>query len=325
MISVVTFGPKCQVHAAHDAAALKKILDQGSAWVDFSSASPDEVALLASVFSFHQLSIDDCLDHVHYPKVDQFPDYLFVILHTLETVQGFRFRTTEVDFFITKNCLVTFHTQPSRVLDEIRKHLVSGALAMSTKPDLLFQNISSRYVQEYLPIIEALDEEIDSIEDLILVESATSAAQGAELTKRMLKVKKRLTYLKRLLAPQREVFSRLGRGEFPEVGKVAAVYCRDTYDSLFRITEMLDTFRDVLSSTLEAYLSVVSNRLNEVMKLLTIVTVIILPLSLIAGIYGMNFHYMPELTSTWGYPGALLSMVAVAVALVAYFKHRRWL
>lgn len=306
-------------------AELSRLLRQGMLWVDVAAPTSSDMELLAKVFRFHRLSLDDCLNPVHYPKVEQFDRYLFIILHTLESVDGFHFHTTGVDFFITTKALVTVHQRPSQVLESVAQHLAAGALAAAPKPDLLFHLIADRYVQEYLPVLDALDDEITSIEDAILLDQPEPQSTSTAVTKRILKAKKRITNLKRLHVPQREVFSRLGRGEFNQVGKVAAVYCRDTYDSLFRITEMLDTFRDVLSSTLEAYLSVVSNRLNEVMKVLTIVTVIILPPTLIAGIYGMNFHNMPELASPWGYPVALGLMLVTAVGMVLYFRRRRWL
>ncbi len=305
--------------------ALGEMLGTASAWVDFSAPTPHEIEQLSTMFKFHRVSIEDCLDQLHYPKVEEFPNYLFVIIHTLEIPQGVRFRTAEVDFFITPRHLVTVHQHASPTLELVQRHLSSGALATALKPDLLFHAIASRYVYEYVPVLEIIDKEIDAIEDAILLEPSVQSEGSSDVIRRILKTKKRLTYLKRLLAPQRDVFSRLGRGEFSAVGKVAAVYCRDLYDSLFRTTEMLDTFRDVLASTLEAYLSVVSNRLNQVMKVLTVVTVVILPLTLVTGIYGMNFRYMPELASPLGYPWSLALMLVIALGLVWYFKRRRWL
>lgn len=305
---------------------LRELLTKApQAWIDFSEPTTAEVGWLKSVFKFHQLSIDDCTDDLHYPKLEKFPHYLFVILHALDVPQGHDFRTTEVNFFISTKNLVTFHKRTLVTMTTVAQHLASKAFSLPLRSDALFQLLAGRLADEYFPLLDTLDEEIDAIEDSVFRAPERRSQSATAITSRFLTTKKRLSNLKRMLAPQREVFSRLTHGEFPEISAEATMYLRDVYDRLFRITELLDSFRDVLSSTLEAYLSVVSNRLNEVMKVLTIVTVILLPLSLIAGIYGMNFHFMPELYAPWGYPSALALMVIVAAGLVLYFRHRHWL
>ncbi|MDP3986106.1 MAG: magnesium/cobalt transporter CorA [Candidatus Veblenbacteria bacterium] len=322
-LCVVGAKPRCSVPSSlGEVAALLKRAEP--VWVDFDSPTPEEAKLLSEVFKFHRLSIEDCFDHVHYPKIEQFPNYLFVILHVLE-VSNKRRLTTEVDFFLTPKFLVTVHQKSSVVLEAVRKHLVDGALTGYESPDMLFQAISSRYVDEYLPVLDELDDQIDHVEDAVFKSNQGGAVESTALINQFLISKKKITTLRRLLTPQRDVFSRLSRNEFSQVSPAVVVYFRDIYDRLFRITELLDSFRDVLSSTLEAHLSVVSNRLNEVMKVLTIVTVILLPLTVITGVYGMNFRYMPELARHWGYPWALGLMVVVAGGLVLYFKRRRWL
>lgn len=325
MMTVFNFGPKPQAIKVNNANELKKILKtKGPCWIDFNAPSKEEAKYLSEVFQFHQLSIEDCFDEVHYPKLEQFDNYLFVILHTLEASDKRR-PTTEVDFFVTDKYLVTVHLKSSQVLETARQHLGAGALNWAQTPSMLFQALSSRYVDEYFPVLDTLDDEIDHMEDEVFKLNKGGEIESSYLINQFLVTKKKIVTLRRLLTPQRDIFSRLARGEFKQISTEASVYFRDVYDRLFRITEMLDSFRDVLSSTLEAHLSVVSNRLNEVMKVLTIVTVILLPLTVVTGVYGMNFRYMPELYSPFGYLWALMLMLTIASSLIWYFKHRRWL
>lgn len=325
MINVCILGYKPQVYKNLSAEDLAKLLKRKEPiWVDFQKPSAVEAKLLADLFKFHRLSIDDCFDHKHYPKIEQFDSYLFVILHVLETDSKHHL-TTEVDFFLSAKSLVTVHEKSSLVLEATKEHVIAGSLKGHSSPDMLFQVISSRFIDEYLPILDELDAEIDKVEDVVFQSNKGSEIDSPALINQFLISKKKITNLRRLLTPQRDVFSRLSRNEFSQVSPEVALYFRDVYDRLFRTTEMLDSFRDVLSSTLEAHLSVVSNKLNEIMKVLTIVTVIILPLTVVTGIYGMNFHYLPEIYHPLGYPWALLLMVTIAVSMILYFKRRRWL
>ncbi len=321
MVTAAVLSDRPHVLDRPSAADLSALLERpGYVWVDFSQPSRTEVRLLTSVFHFHHLSIEDSLDQVHIPKAEPFPDYLFVVLHSIEPTEGDPTASSEVDAFLTTRFLVTVHQQPSPIITTVLRHLLDGALQGSLAPDLFFQVIASRYVDAFFPVLDALDEEIDAIEDL----TVRGEGKTAEVIPRFLSAKRQLVTLKRFLTPQRDVFGRLSRNEFPEVSAQATAYFRDVYDRLFRLTELVDSSRDVLSSTLEAYLSVVSNRLNEVMKVLTVVTVILLPPTLIAGIYGMNFQRMPELSSPYGYPAALASMVLMAVGFAWYFRRRGW-
>ena len=325
MISLCILGAKPTAKNNISPAELKKLAGQRPMmWVDFAAPSRDEARLLGEVFKFHRLSIDDCFDEVHYPKVEQFENYLFTILHTLEAANKKR-PTTEVDFFLTNKFLVTVHQKSSAVLELARQHLLAGAMPWAQSPDMLFQALASRYVDEYFPMLDELDGDIDSMEDVVFRSNKGGEIESSSLINHFLLTKKKIVTLRRLLTPQRDIFSRLSRGEFSQVSSAITAYFRDIYDRLFRITELLDSFRDVLSSTLEAHLSVVSNRLNEIMKVLTIVTVIILPLTVVTGIYGMNFRFMPEINHPLGYPWALMLMVSIAVTMAWYFKRRRWL
>lgn len=325
MINVYTISAKPRLYKNPTAVVLKKLVSSKEIiWADFTTPTKDEAKLLADVFKFHRLSIEDCFDEVHYPKIEQFTNYLFIILHTLEAGNKRR-PTTEVDFFITNRQLVTVHQKSSRVLEVAQQHLLSGAIQGINSSDMMFQVLASRFIDEYFPMLDELDNSIDAMEDSVYKWSQGGQIGNTKLINQFLDSKKRITTLKRLLTPQRDIFSRLSRNEFNQVSTSSVIYFRDIYDRLFRITEMLDSFRDVLSSTLEAHLSVVSNRLNEIMKVLTIVTVIILPLTLVTGIYGMNFRYLPEIYFHWGYPWALSLMVVIAISMVWYFKNRRWL
>jgi magnesium transporter len=298
-------------------------------WLDLAGFTKEQAPILLEQFHFHHLSVEDCLDTIHYPKIEQYPEYLFVVLHAVEN-HGKQQLTTEVDSFITSKALVTVHQGGCRVVNEFRRSLLNGRAKARLTSDLLFHAMTSKFMDEYFPLLDLLNQEIERIQDTIFYrpkrqKSDEKVSGSGETVRQFLGVKKRITKLRRLLTAQRDVFNRLTRDEFPLISPQAVIYFRDVYDRLFGITEMLDSYRDVLASTLEAHLSVVSNRLNEVMKLLTVVTVIFMPLMLITGIYGMNFEIMPELHNPWGYPIALFSMGLLTAGLIWYFKRRRWL
>jgi magnesium transporter len=225
--------------------------------------------------------------------------------------------------------LGTVRLHSCRPMESIRKKLLEGGVQART-PYMLFHAIASHFMDEYFPLLDTLNQQIEEIEDRIFQKpregqkKPIKSSNGETLAK-FLSTKKRISRLRRTLTPQRDVFGRLARDEFPFISKQAMVYFRDIYDQLMRTTEIIDGFRDMLSSMLEAHLSLASNRLNEVMKLFTVVTVIFLPLMFITGVYGMNFKFMPELEKPWGYPTTLGAMALLIVGLIWYFKRRRWL
>jgi magnesium transporter len=293
---------------------------QAILWVDLEAPTSEEIGMLSKVFGFHPLAIEDCLSDVHLPKVDDFGDYLFLILHGIKPDAAPQFFTTpQLNFFLSKNYLVTFHRQPSRSIQNAKDRCVQDAPPLSKGLDLLLHQILDRMVDNYFPILDEFDHSIDRLEGEVF-----NRASQKTLNK-ILKLKRDLMQLRRIVGPQREIFNRLSRDEFPVITKKADIYFRDIYDHLVRIWDLTESYRDLMNSSLEAYLSVVSNRLNEIMKILTIFTAILMPLTVITGIYGMNFKYMPELEWRYGYFIVLGVMAVISIGLLYYFRTKKWL
>lgn len=289
-------------------------------WVDLEAPTPEEIEILSGVFGFHPLAIEDCLAETHLPKVDDFGDYIFLILHGIkpDSEPGL-FTTAELDFFLSKNYLVTFHRQASRSIQYAKERCMKGALSLSRGLDLLLHEILDRMVDNYFPILDDFDVLIDQIEDEVFERATT------ETLSKIFMLKRDLMHLRRVVGPQREILNRLSRDEFPVITKRAHIYFRDVYDHLVRIWDLSESYRDLMSGALEAYLSVVSNRLNEIMKVLTVFATIMMPLTVITSIYGMNFDYIPELKWRYGYFMVLGVMAIISLGLLYFFKRKRWL
>lgn len=289
-------------------------------WVDLESPTPGEIELLSQAFGFHPLAIEDCLAETHLPKVDDFGDYIFLILHGIkQSGKPGLFTTAQLNFFLSKNYLVTFHRQASRSIQSAKERCSKEAFSLSKGLDLLLHAILDRMVDNYFPILDDFDLLIEQIEDEVF-KRATQKTLSKIFT-----LKRCLMQLRRIVGPQREVLIRLSRDEFPVITKQAHVYFRDVYDHLVRIWDLSESYRDLMSSALEAYLSVISNRLNEIVKLLTVFTAILMPLTVITGIYGMNFEDIPELKWRYGYFMVLGVMAGISTGLLYLFKRKKWI
>jgi len=287
-------------------------------FIELTEPTKEEGAILASVFHFHQLAIDDCWEEVNHPKADDYGNYLFMVLH--EPRYGDRkFSTREIEFFLGRTFLLSFHKHPLSCIEEVIAKVEKRPELFERGPDFLLYLILDYVVDGYFPVLDKLEARIDQLEDSIVRNPTNGTVDG------IFSMKREVLHLKKVIGPQREMLNRFTRAEFPQIQKSTLVYFRDLYDHIYRIYDMIESFRDLLSGALDAYLSSLSNRMNEIMKVLTIITTILLPLTLITGIYGMNFKFMPELTRPWGYPFALGLMVVIAVAMLLFFKKKKWL
>lgn len=294
---------------------------QGLLWVDLEDPSPQEVSILSKTFAFHPLAIEDCLSpELQHPKIDDYGDYLFLIFHAVQPDFPLDITdTVELNIFVGKNFVVSYHRSPLKGLAGMWERARKDERVMSRGAHFLLHDILDTLVDEYLPLLDRMDEIIDGIEREVFRNPTQ------ETLSRIFSAKRDTLYLRRVLAPQREVLLRLSRGEFALIKESAPIYFRDVYDHLARIMDANDALRDLVNGALDTYLSVFSNRLNEVMKTLTIVSTVILPLSLIAGIYGMNFQFMPELTWRYGYFAVLGAMLILGIGMLIYFRRRGWL
>jgi magnesium transporter len=304
--------------------AIKRALDNEASilWVDLEAPDDEEIDILVHDFNFHPLSIEDCIFPQNRPKLEEFPTYSFIVFHAitydpaLEKGLGFN----ELDLFIGKNFIVTVHDEPLRNISITKSRCKEKQELMKKGPDFLLHLLLDSIVDSYFPILDQMDEEIDKIEDKIFSEPNT------RLLNRIFSLKRNLIAFRKTINPQREIINLLTRRDFPYIQATTLVYFRDVYDHLVRMVDTIDTYREIISSALEAYLSVTSNQLNSIMKTLTIIATIMMPLTLIASFYGMNFkRFFPPLE--WDYSVLLIVIVMVIIAAVMLysFRKRKWL
>jgi magnesium transporter len=290
-------------------------------WVDLAEPTPDEARLLTDVFHFHPLSVEDALSEIHWPKVEQYPGYLYLILHGIDFDHGEReFATRDVDFFLGRNYLVTVHDGRSRSIENLRMICDEHEHVLAEGPAAVMHRIIDSMVENYRPEIDALEEQIDKLEEEAIV------GQQGDLMSSILGVKRDLASLRRVVVPQRDVVGRLARREFPLINDEITYRFRDVYDQFVRLTEEAILFQDRISGVLEAHLSTVSNRLNVVVKVLTVISTIFLPLTVLTGMWGMNVPLPAfpggEMVQFWW---VCAMTAAIAVVMLLLFRLNRWI
>jgi magnesium transporter len=298
-------------------------------WVDLENPTPEETKfLLEDVFHFHPLSIEDCVMISPSPKVeeyvpkedDRFAQYLFMVIHAVDysRTDGV-FATRELNFFLGKNFLVTYHDVPLRSIQTTEERCLKGTVHIARAPDRVAHTLLDGIVDNYKPALEELSLEIAELEDQVLQNP------GAETLNRIIQIKKEVLHLRQIIGPQREVLARFARGEFKLIRAHLVPYYRDVYDGLFHISELAQTYADSLTGILQVYLNMSSNQTGEVVKLLTMITLITTPLTLVGTWYGMNFtDQMPELHWRFGYEMAIVLTVLSTAATYWYFKKKKW-
>lgn len=290
-------------------------------WIDLEDPTVKEATILEDPFHFHPLAIEDCLAEVHHPKIDDYESYIFVIVHGIRfDAPNDQFITRELDIFLGKNYLITHHKGPMRSIGTLREQCSKNLVSSFPKGvDFLTHQILDLLFEHYFP-------NLDSIEDKVqLVQIEVFENPTRETLDRVFALKRDVLQLRRICAPQREIVNRLARGEFKSVSPRAAVYFRDIYDNLYRIVEASFSYQDIVQSLLDAYLSAVSNRLNETMKRLTVIGAIMAALTVITGVYGMNFEFMPELHWRFGYLFVWAVMGLVTGGLYYWFRKKDWI
>ena len=293
---------------------------EGLLWVDIEDMENVDADLLSNVFCFHPLAVADCISkNIHPPKIDDFGDYLFIIVHGINYhIESEVVETTELAFFLGKNYIVTTHDVPmksvSSMLDKVRK----DGRFMRRGADFLAHDIVDAMVDNFMPTIDEMDERSVTVEAEALHEPKRQTLAS------IMQLKRSILALTRVILPQREIVNGLSRGEYALISERAQIYYRNIYDHLVRIEMLTRGLRDMTESALSTYLSSVSNRMNEVMKMLTLIATIFIPLTFIAGIYGMNFANMPELEWRYGYFGILIIMAVIGISLVFYFRKKKW-
>jgi len=316
-----TYGKIVSLEATRQALSQALADEKGLLWVNMESPTAEEEALLSDVFQFHHLAIEDCISQAHHlPKIDDYRDYLFIITHGInyDTPRD-QLETSELHMFLGKNYVVTAHWVPLRGIASIMERCQEDTSLLERGSDFLAHAILDTQVDGFIPVLEQLSERIDEIEN----EALQNPSQ--DTSARILLFKRDVLTLKRIAAPQLEVINRLSRKEFPIITESMLIYFRDIYDHLARVDSLTESLINLGEGALNAYLATVSNRQNEVMKVLSIMASIFLPLTLLTSIYGMNFQNMPELHWRFGYYAIWVIIVAVGIGLFSYFKiKRKW-
>lgn len=296
--------------------------NKGLLWIDLEKPDEDEVRqILVDTFHFHPLAIEDCLNNGYQtPKVDDFEGYLFLTLNALPHGGEHELeKTLELDIFLGSNYLVTVHNEGNlSSITEVRNRIARDDRLIRNGTDFLCHAIIDHLVDEYFPFFDYLDDEIEELEDRVLEKPEP------EILARILELKHEVMFLRRLVSPLREVMNRISRDDFPMIDQKSRIYFRDVYDHLVRIQDMGESLRDIISGVLDIYLNSISLRLNNIMKALTIVSTIFLPLSFVAGVYGMNFKFMPELNWPHGYAMVWLIFILIIGAMLYFFKRQKW-
>ena len=298
-------------------------------WVDLENPTPEEAKfVLEELFHFHPLSIEDCVTVSPSPKVeeytpkeeDRFVPYLFMVIHAVDySRKDGVFATSELNFFLGKNFLVTYHDVPHKSIQSVEERCTKSTVHIARAPDRVAHTLLDAVVENYKPALEELSLEIAELEDQVLLNG------GQQTLNRIIQIKKEVQHLRQIIGPQREVLARFARGEFKLIRAHLVPYYRDVYDALFHIHELAHTYTDSLTGILHVYLNMSANQTSEVVKLLTMITVITTPLMMIGTWYGMNFEAMPELKMEHGYAVATI-VTAVSTALTYwYFKRKKWL
>jgi magnesium transporter len=290
-------------------------------WVDLSSPTPEEARVLSDVFHFHELAIEDAVAEIHNPKVESYGDYLYLILHGIDfKAREHAFHTQEVDFFLGPRYLVTYHTGTSRSIGRIAVICSRNERVLGEGPAALLYRIIDTMVDNYRPETEKLGNRLDTLEKEVFQRPKET------LVRRILDFKRDVASLRRVVMPQRDVVGRLARREFPQISEPLSYRFRDVHDHLIRLADEAIFFQDRISSLLDAHLSNVSNQLNAVMKVLTIISTIFMPLTVLTGMYGMNVE-LPHLPG--GDPAQFwwvaAIMAAVCIVMLTFFKRRGWL
>lgn len=289
-------------------------------WLDFPRPEAPEIQKMGELFNLHPLAIEDLLTPQYRPKIDTYDNGLMIVLRDADVDRIEKnMSALELDLFLGRNFLITVHAERMECIEMAIARL-NGAAAriLGRGPDYLAHTIIDLLVDDNLQLLSWLDEEINELEEAIFSNPDKAALHRAT------KLRKNIIYLQRVLGPQLELIRRLSGDDLPFIKKSLRVYFRDVYDNLARINDLIFTYREVISTDMAIHQALISNKLNEIMKTLTIIATIFLPLTFIASIYGMNFEVMPELRYPWGYPTVLGVMGLLGGLMFWWFKRRGW-
>ncbi len=290
-------------------------------WINVNGfARPEDYKRLCGFFKIDPLSAEDMANMKHRPKVEDFGHYLIVIAKMIRVREYGGIEYEQISFILTENAVVTFQETPGDPFNPVRERIKGAGKLRKFGADYLLYALLDVIVDNYFTALESLGQRLEEAED-----ASGEAKEAKRFMRGMQNVKSELNHLRRIMWPMRDAVNSLLHAETGLVGERLGPYLRDLHENVIEAIEVIDNYREIASGIQEVFLSSVSTRMNEVMKVLTIISTIFIPLTFIAGVYGMNFAHMPELSAAWGYPVTLLAMAAVAASLIAFFKKRKWL
>jgi magnesium transporter len=288
-------------------------------WLDLVAPGPDDFAQLREKFGFHPLALEDASRTHHRPKVDSYENYYFVVFYCIGLDDEQHITLTTLYMFIAQNYLVTVHAEPIPQIKETLRRWRNPSSPLGQDVGSLIYALLDAIVDDYFPVIDSVADRVEALEETIFGNFDPGSLQN------IFALKKELLSMRRAVAPERDVVNIMLRRDIKVFDENDVTYLQDVYDHVVRIIDAVDIYRDLLSSALDSYLSVQSNSLNQIVKILTLTSIILMSVTAVAGIYGMNFDYMPELHWRYGYLWALGLMVTIALALIYWFRRIRWL
>jgi magnesium transporter len=327
MIRIIYSSPGGVIRNDVSLAELVSILKdrQGWVWVDFQGAPDTEASpILLNTFHFHPLAVDDALQENHVPKLDDWSEYLYIVLHALVFDSAeLDIDTLELDVFLGSNYIVTHHDLAIEPLERVWSAVQRDERHIGSGTDFVLYRLTDEIIANFMPVVEQFDLQIDNLENEIF------NGQQSETLEKIFKIKRAILFLRRILAHQREVVNKLARDEYQVIDLEDRIYFRDVYDHLVRLFDIAEGVRDMIGGTLDTYLSVINNRMNEIMKTLTVITTLFMPLSFITGFFGMNFFEPVGLFENWTRMGAFLTTLLIIGAtpfvMVQWMHKRKWM
>jgi magnesium transporter len=328
VIRILHYSPKQPIRTSVPLTTLPELLKSGDdlVWVDFEGEPPEVCEpVLLNTFGFHPLAVDDALQESHVPRIDDWGSYLYIVLAAvgIERRNGSDICTVEVDVFLGDNYIVTHHDAPVEALERVWSLAQRDVRHLSQGADHLLYRVVDEMVVDYVRVVDEFDEDIEEVEKAIFDRPTP------DILERTFGLKRSLLQLRRLISPQREVMNKLARDDYQMIDDKDRVYFRDVYDHLVRLHDINESLRDLVTGALETYLSVVNNRMNDIMKTLTLITTLFMPLSFVAGFFGMNFfepsHPFPEWTGGTAFNGTMIIMAVLPALMYLWMRRRGWM
>jgi magnesium transporter len=299
---------------------------QSVLWVDFISEPPEICQPILEEFGFHPLAIDDALQETHVPRLDDWGEYLYIVLNYMNLElngDSWETKVDELDIFLGKNYIITHHDYQISAVDETWAVCDRDERNVREGADHILYRIADHLMEAYMPMVEKIDQALDQIEDQVFAQSSP------HILEKLLAIKRVLVAMRRIIVPQREVLNKLARDDYPVIDRKDRVFFRDVYDHLVRLHDLNESLRDLAGSVMDTYLSVINNRMNEIMKTLTIITTIFMPLTFVTGFFGMNFFESLGNLRGWTtnpvFYISLVIMVVLPMGMYFWMRRRTWL